>query len=230
MAFQMLAMTAQDRRGLHKPSLIAFGFLDFFLIILHAGIGWLVLSGHIERDHWPVLLNISRDWSLAEIAGYFKWAILIAVLLRAFFRSSERLFSALAFFFLITLLDDALQLHEQVGGWIVHLTGLHLSIGSKAFALGEIAIWLLLGLLGISVVAAAWRSTDDYLRAHVLPLLGFFAVLILFAVGVDLIHFAVPDYSAWGGIVGIMEDGGEMLIMTVMLSYGIIIARTYPVD
>ena len=37
--------------------------------------------------------------------------------------------------------------------------------------------------------------------------------------GVDLLHLLAPEKSVLGGLIGLVEDGGEMIFISLMLAY-----------
>lgn len=192
-------------------------FLDLLLIGLSASLGLAFLRGYVAE--WPDFWNIDRDWSAGEILNYLKWAALAAVFLTAYLRDRALIMLSLFAVVLILLADDSLQIHETLGPEIVRIFGLHFRFGLAAYTIGPMVIW---GALGIAVVALTWfgwRSATAELKRALLPVFGLFFGIVFFAIGVDAMHELIDMPKAMKGVFGIVEDGGEMLMLTAMLIY-----------
>lgn len=188
--------------------------LDVFLIGLSAVWGFAFLKEMIaiRPDFW----NIDRDWSAGEILNYIKWMILAFVFFTAYLRDKAMMMLSLGLVVLILLADDSLQLHETLGPNVVHAIGLQHSLGEKAYTLGSMVIWGGLGLVVLAITWMGWRTASASLRRQLYPVFGYFFAVVFCAVGIDAVHELFDFPKVIKGVLGILEDGGEMLFLTAM--------------
>ncbi|MFV0386880.1 hypothetical protein [Paracoccus sp. (in: a-proteobacteria)] len=66
-----------------------------------------------------------------------------------------------------------------------------------------------------------WLKADRLLRQKVFTLLMLFGAATFCAIGVDLFHTALPSFSVAAGLAGAAEEGGEMILMSAMVSYAV---------
>jgi hypothetical protein len=191
--------------------------LDLLLIAIHAGLGFAVMRGLVS--HWPDVLNIGRDWSAGEVIGYGKWIVIIGVLLAAWRRLGQPILAGLAGFFLLCLLDDSLQIHEQGAPWLVDRFDLYAVFGTLQGTAAEVMVWGALGVFALGSLGIGWIRSGPEDRRRALPALGLFGLVAFFAIGMDVAHAFTDDHSLAGGIVGILEDGGEMIALTLLLAF-----------
>ncbi|MDG1739068.1 MAG: hypothetical protein P8L68_18725 [Paracoccaceae bacterium] len=188
--------------------------LDTILIILSAAWGFAFLKEliAIRPDFW----NIDRDWSAGEVLNYIKWLILAFVFLSAYLRNKAVMMLSLFLVVLILLADDSLQLHETLGPNVVHAIGLQHTLGEKAYTFGSMVIWGGLGVVVLAITLFGWRTATVELRRQLYPVFAFFFAIIFCAVGIDAIHELFDFPKVIKGLLGILEDGGEMLFLTAM--------------
>ncbi len=168
---------------------------------------------------WPEILNIGFDWSLGEIFNYLKWFAAIVLLLVSYLKERIFLLLALTFFFIIVLADDALQLHERSALAIISILNLQFNNIDHAIILSERIFWAILGLAGLLPVWIGWVNASIKLKARVTPIAWFFAGVMITAIGVDALHSIAPAKTIIKGVLGIIEEGGEMLFITALVSY-----------
>ena len=188
--------------------------LDTILIVVSAVWGFAFLKEMIaiRPDFW----NIDRDWSAGEILNYIKWLILAFVFLTAFLRDRAVMMLSLFLVVLILLADDSLQLHETLGPNVVQAIGLQHTLGEKAYTIGSMVIWGGLGVVVLAITMFGWRSASSSLRKQLYPVFAYFFAIIFCAIGIDAIHELFDFPKVIKGVLGILEDGGEMLFLTAM--------------
>ena len=189
--------------------------LDVTLVLIYLVRGYMVVIGRLGEI--PHLLNVGRDWSLGEMIGYAKWIFLIAAMIVSYRREPNFIFLALALLFIVTLADDTLQLHETHNRWTTR-SGL---IERSDLALREVGYFATVGLAVAVPLLIGWFRADPPLRRKVAPLLLLFGAIAFCGIGVDFIHASLPDRSVGSGLAGAVEDGGEMIFLSLMFSYAI---------
>lgn len=211
----------------HSETTATLLVVDTLLITLHAGLGLLILAGAIFT--FPELIRIDRDWSLGEVFNYFKWVALTGISLALFSRQKSPIFLAIALICVVALLDDSLQLHEGFSGPLIDTLapGWNWPRGT-----GELVFMAVTGMLIAGPLIYGWRQASHKVREQIVPLLALFGGAIFCAGGIDFLHgqaTAVAPNSIKAGILGIIEDGGEMVFLSLMVSYAVgLLARSKP--
>jgi len=159
------------------------------------------------------------DGSYPEIYGYVKEAFLTLLFVAAYARTRQAVYLALALLFAICALDDSMALHEAMGRYLAATTGVSQSTGG-------LVGWSLLGSIPMLAIIAAYRRSDPTSRRHAEAALLAFAILLFFAVGMDLVHSVVEQYvSGFQTILTLLEDGGELLALTLLCTISLAIVR-----
>ncbi len=210
----MLRNFAATYHSFHKPSLFAFLGVNIFLISLTIILGVLAMNNGSRAIH--DFFNIGRDWSAAEIFGYLQWALMATIFFVARFKGGEVIFFWLGLALLFILSDDSLQIHEKMGWLGGALLGENNPLSS---AIGEIVFFAFAGALLFGPLLLVWIQTSKQVKGKIWPLAFLFLGLVFFGVGVDFLHFLAPETSWIGGLLLIAEDGGEMIILSLMASY-----------
>lgn len=200
-------------------------FLGAFLVADLAFIGAFVLYAYAEhygvRDS-PFHGNVNFsfvDGSYPEIYGYAKEALLTLLFVTVYARTRQVVYLALALLFAICALDDSLALHEAAGRLLAGTTGLSRSAG-------EFAGWCLLGSVPMLALVPAYRRSDITSRYHAEAVLLGFAILLFFAIGMDVVHAVVQRYiRGFQTVLTIVEDGGELLTLTLLCMVSLAINR-----
>ena len=191
------------------PLLVA----DAVLIVLHGGLGLLSMASALAI---PDILRIDRDWSLGEMLNYAKWLALAALSALLFRRQGQAIFLGVLILSLVALLDDSLQLHErfesaEVFGFVPVL---HLPRG-----MGELTFMALEGLAIAGTLAYGWIKAPRLVRRQVVPLLLLLGAAAFCAAPIDFLHLQAPPRSIVAGLLGILEDGGEMVFLSLAVGY-----------
>jgi hypothetical protein len=197
--------------------LTVFLAVDVLLIGVHAVLGYAAATGGLGS--WPEFWNIGRDSSAAELLNLLKWGIAIFACLAAYVRSRVPILLGLSVLFLICLLDDGLQLHERGSELLIEWWGLFRYFGHRQGIAGELIVWSILGTLALISLVISWRATERPERRQVLPIFVFFGAIVFCAVVLDVMHTMTESRSIIAGVVGMLEDGGEMVFLTLLLSY-----------
>lgn len=185
---------------------------DLALMALH-------VFNHFAPGEKNLMLAITVDASYGEAYQYLKelWAALLLALLAL--RTRQPVYLLWSALFLYLLADDALRFHEQAGLWIAARFELGDAFGLRADDLGELGfLGGLAGIIALAFITTSSRSSPDAAEASktFLALLGLIA---FFAVAVDMLHSLLRDTGLLGSFIGMIEDGGEMLAVSLAFWY-----------
>ncbi|QDG74938.1 hypothetical protein [Labrenzia sp. PHM005] len=201
-----------------QKTLVFFLSADLLFVFLHIVLGFMVMKGWVSI--WPDFFNIGRDWSAGEILNYIKWVLIIFTVMSIYLHRRVPVFLGLAIFFLIALFDDSLQLHERGATWLIENTPMYDLFGTDQGVAGELVIWTFLGILSVSCLAIGWIMSPPEECRRIVPVMLLFFGVVFCAVVLDVLHHKLPTpRSLFAGLLGILEDGGEMVMLTFLLAY-----------
>lgn len=195
--------------------------LLLLLLLFSADIAFIAL--HVLNALTPIfnnpLLNIEKDAGYSEILQYLKyfWASLVFMALCIKGRSWH--FMAWALVLLYLLADDSLGLHEQIGSFISNHIAFAPPWGLRPHDIGELICAMGTGLVLSGPLALAyWKGVAPFRKASIhLAQLAF--TLAFFGVVVDLLHMTVQSGWKLKFMLAIVEDGGEMLAVSIIFAY-----------
>lgn len=165
-----------------------------------------LLHGFHEQGLLPSrFFHIARDRGFGEIVQYLKFAAMIAVLARWRLRWPSRLATAWLILIAVMLVDDAVGIHEEVGGWLLSDPGARFH-GLRLKDLAEaIAFAALEGSAFLWIAVCHLRETPErrgfswWFAAALAPVV--FCGLVLDVVRAPMV-----------------ESAGEMISMTLLLA------------
>jgi hypothetical protein len=173
----------------------------------------------------PELLKVTHDASLPEDFNYLKWAVIVIAL--TWLAVRDRWLPPLlwAVVFVMILLDDSLQLHEWIGHEISDKSGLPSNSLLYADDLGEILVFVIMGLVVAALAATLFTQKGAAARVISLRFSLIMVGLGFFGVGVDAVHQMVAHLventtlaSLLPQILGLIEDGGEMIVGSIAVA------------
>jgi hypothetical protein len=192
---------------------------DLFFIFFH------IL--HLAPDEWlPFFSNnafaITEDLGIAEGFQYIQeyWVFLLLGFLAL--RKHKRELIGWSLLYGYFLCDDMFGIHERLGDFIAALIGsrfdsllfAHLEMDDIGEVIGILGIGLLFALLLIPTFLRLKPEARPVFRTLTWLLAG----LLFFGIGLDLLDRLV-DSHAIQEMFKLMEDGGEMLVMSVTCWY-----------
>lgn len=200
-----------SRRGLEllnrsqgiTRSLVPLILLDVLFVAVHA---FHVRYGTPGDGRWL----ISRDRGYPELYQYVKEATIVVVMVTLAVRYRGLLYGAWAVVFAYFLVDDSAEVHERLGDAVVESLSLDGVLAIDGRDLAQVMVSAAAGLVLLVLVVAAYRRDRSPARG----LTGWLAVLVL-----GLAFFGVvTDVIDAIDVLGITEDGGEMVMMSLMLA------------
>lgn len=189
---------------------------DTLLAIAHVSSG--LIFGKI-----PIALNVTLDWSLAECFGYVKLGGAVLLLWLAFRVSRIPVLLAFAIIFGVMVADDTMELHERLGHWAVHAFGLTGVADIRRQDIGELLAWGAMGGMLLPVFALGIIRTRPEDRVIAVRFTICAALLVFFAVGVDVMHetacAVLSGLPQCSHVFGLVEDGGEMIVQSLIFAH-----------
>ena len=142
-------------------------------------------------------------------------------------------YGAWAFALTVLVLDDSLQWHEAGGAWLDRSVALPDPPGLRPSDVGELLTWAVLGTTVLLVLWLASRRSRGPVRRDSWCLAWLVLFLMVFAVGVDMVHVAIPAVTSSAAVerlVSWTEAAGELAGMAGLLAYAVHIARRERTD
>lgn len=200
-------------RKLHEP-----GPTMFVLLLLSADAAFIVLHITITiLNPDPSLCSVSGVCVYMDVYRVVKlfWVvILLAYICRLTGQSS---YASWIFAFTCFVLDDALHLHQRLGARIAEAVDTYLSpslhFQPRSF---QLALLAFAGILIMGTVACAYVKGAREFRKMSNDIFLFLAALGFFGLIVDVA--TVLKLQVLVGL-GIVEDGGEMVVVSLILWY-----------
>lgn len=214
----MVLSTVQPRSVAGNVLTVLLTF-DAFLILAY---GVAKTAEMAEIATTPLSLVLGDAASLGSIAVYAK-LLAIVVVARVLSRWIERQgYGYIAFLFGVLFIDDYFELHEKLGKWGVSTFASVTPPGLRPQDVGELVFFTGLLVLAIVLFAVAWRLARGVERDVLKWIIALVVALGYCGVFMDMVHVAVEDVpgllgAALRGAAGILEDGGEMVVLSLIL-------------
>ena len=186
---------------------------DLIFILIHI-VHQLDLLGMLSKE----LLSLAVDGSYAEVYQYIKeyWIILLLLLIGT--NRKSNLYFAWALLFFYFLLDDSLQIHEILGQYSAIQFNFQDKFNLRSQDFGELVVSLFVGIILFSIIGAFHYKSSTREKKRSKSLFFLVLILILFGIGVDMIDSMIP-ITFWKAIFALIEDAGEMIVMSIILRY-----------
>jgi hypothetical protein len=200
---------------------------EFLLLLICADILFIILHGFHKFSGYIQIFSIFKksafsldaDFGVAESFQYVKELWIIVLMTRAFIRRFEPFYLSWALLFGCMLLDDMLLIHERFGETVTHYFGYEPALHLRAQDFGELTIYAVFGFLILAVIAVSYFRSPIERRRICKNLALMIAALALFGVIFDMVQVMVDHHRIWRNVFIVVEDGGEMLIMSLICWY-----------
>ncbi|MDT0691485.1 hypothetical protein RM549_16955 [Salegentibacter sp. F188] len=164
------------------------------------------------------LFSLKEDMGYAEIYGYFKWLGIVILLISLSKNLDNRRYLSWGLLFAYLLCDDAFSIHEKLGYHIS--TFLEITfLGLNQQDSGELVFFAVIGTIITGWLLYNYIMGGKIFRKFSIHLFLLFAVLIFFGVCVDITGTLLRPYPGIYPLVGIIEDGGELVTASFILVY-----------
>lgn len=164
------------------------------------------------------MFSLEFDRGYPEMFQYIKlfWISLIFVYMGI---RKNRAYFVWACFFGYLLLDDALSYHEYFGAALAEGMSWSSALRLRSVDFGEIVYALLVAAIFFVAIGLAYRKNAIEFRQVSRQLFFLIAALAFFGIAIDMIHIMVSNIPYVYGFVGMVEDGGEMIVVSLILCY-----------
>jgi hypothetical protein len=135
------------------------------------------------------------------------------------------IWAGFAALFLAALADDEMRLHENKGAWLAEKLRFPEGVlGLRANDLGEMFVWGLLAAVPLAVLVFFYRRSDRWTRRAGIGLAVLVAGYVFFGGVVDQLHVLFLG-GPLENAVGTIEDGGELVVLSLTLAYVVALHR-----
>ena len=199
----------------------------FLLLLISADLAFIVLHLVNVETGWlrGVPISLEADGGLPETYQYIKTFWIALSMASTFWRTRVGLYGAWAVVFSFLLIDDAGQIHERVGKWLGRSYQLPVAFGLRPEDIGEQLFAALVGASMLALVGfASWRGSGQS-KSVSRDILCLVVALAFVGVAVDALHvIAYVHRSLLAQVLLVIEDGGEMLVISALTAYAFHVA------
>ncbi len=191
---------------------------DAFFVIIHLALVFTPLSAGNE-------FYLDVDGGYAEWFQYLKLLGTVWLLAALVKGQRQPLYFVWLALFAFLLLDDALRLHETAGLWLANVTGLPSLAGLRPRDVGELFFAGLVALGLLTWLVLAYQGSNGHFggtqcqraRQFSLVLILSLCLLGVVGVGLDMLEQMVTGWPTLHELLIALEDGGELVVVSVMV-------------
>lgn len=180
---------------------------DFAFIFLH----FLWRAAPISND----LFSLQRDRGYAEFYQYIKEFWIIVLLLSICIRTRATGYIVWIVLFGYLLYDDALQVHETLGKYLAARLDIVPLLNLRAQDIGQLLVAAMSCMLLLTLLSWFYARGSDTFKQSTRHLLLLLFTIAFFGVFVDMLHSALKMGGKVNFVLGVVEDGGEMVAMSI---------------
>ena len=187
---------------------------DLSFIILHV----IHYSSDFLNDiNW----SIAKDQGYAEFFQYIKEGWIVITLLLCWIKTYAFFYLSWMVLFLYALLDDSFEIHEWVGLDLAIFFNFQPAYGLRGVDFGELLVSMIAYSLIFALVGISYYRSNPEGRKVSNNLLFLVAALAFFGLVLDMVDILVLQFENRMLTLysQIAEDGGEMVVMSVILYY-----------
>lgn len=209
----------QTQRQVFPSFYLAFCLLATDLIFIGIHCIWLLIPSISNYN-----LSIEADQGYAEVFQYVKLFWIVLNFISICYFEIRRSYLTWAALFTYLLFDDSLSLHESVGAGIATVLPFESAIYLSANDVGELLVSLTAFLIFAASFIAVYRKSSKQFKRDSRNLFLMLVALAFLGIGVDMVHAGFAHIPGELGdklfnLAGILEDGGEMVVISVICYY-----------
>jgi hypothetical protein len=201
--------------------------LALLVLLVSADLAFILLHQLNVETQWlrGVPTSLEAEFGLPESFQYIKAFWIVVSMGIAFAITRTRVYASWAVVFAFFLFDDSLKIHERVGTWLGRRHGLPSAFGLRPDDTGEMIVAAVMGVSMLALVGLALRRGCEQSTRIARDVLLLVVALAIPAVVVDQLHVvAYVQRSLWAQVLLIVEDGGEMIVMSALTAYAFHVA------
>ena len=196
------------------------------LLTIDAAFVVLSLLRHSAGPVASPMFALTEDGGFPEFFQYAKWAGIAAFMFAIAHIRRSRGFRVWGLFAVFLLVDDAATLHERGGDLMRAWQPFNPPFGLRLDDVGELAVAAVAGLFFLGLLLREYRRSDETFRLATQDFAVLVAVLAVVGVGIDMLHVMWSPEGRMNLALTVVEDGGEMIVASVMCWYAGTIARS----
>lgn len=172
--------------------------------------------------------SLTRDRGYAEVFQYIKeyWLIILFAFLAI--KHNYKIYSGWVFLATYLLLDDALEIHENLGGIIAERLNYIYLFNFRPQDYGELTVFGIVGVVFFLWISLNYRWGNSRERKVFRHLIGILLGFALFGIAIDAIHAFLDQYVFWNSTLAVVEDGGEHIVMSILVCYVFSVVTNFP--
>jgi hypothetical protein len=187
--------------------------VDLIFILAHAMHAW---SPWMNGSHF----SLESESGMAAQYQYIKQVWLSVCLALALLQTRRTAFFGWGLIFAFLLLDDILMIHERSGRLLAGTLGFPALFGLRPQDLGEVVMAAAIGCVAIALVVVVYHRGEEQSRQLSTDLMLLLVALAVFGVFFDVLHtLAFFRAPALAQAFSLIEDGGEMLVVSLITAY-----------
>ncbi|QXP50769.1 hypothetical protein H0I25_03670 [Cellulophaga sp. HaHa_2_95] len=194
-------------------------FLKVLLLIdVMFVVGHLIVVTLFQSEPSTLLLD-AKGLGYPELFQYVKYSLVIAFSTYIVFAKKRYSYLPFIGLFIVLLLDDVFQIHSKASYFFAYRLKLHTLFGLKAVMYGQLVYIILLGSLSIILFRLFYRRTTINTKKTFTDIFILLVLFLFFGVGIDIIHQLFLNTPKIGSLLTILEEGGEMISLSVLVWY-----------
>ena len=193
--------------------------MDIIFVLGHAIVIYLIFI-RVEFD-WSIsnMFMVDYDGGYPEIFQYIKYISIIIAIIYILYQKKEYNYFSWLLLFTLLFFDDALSFHEQFGGFAAERFNYKPMFGLRAQDLGELTYIALFGPLVLLALVLGYLNGNGKYKKTNLDLVLLFSLFLFFGIVIDMLHVLFGDNRYTKLIMVLLEDGGEMLALSLLSWY-----------
>lgn len=197
----------------YRSTLTVLIAIDLVLIGLHIAMPWVPTLQGDRR------FSIETDRGFSEMFQAGKWAAICALLLVSGARMRYWGYAAWALLFAYLLVDDWRSVHERWGLALSRAWTLPTPPFIRPADVGELLVSAAAATALLPGIALGWWCGTAAYRQACADLVSLLLLLVVFGIGVDMLHVAVMHLPGPKEVLAVVEDGGELLVASAIVAY-----------
>lgn len=167
----------------------------------------------------PYFLMVNTDGGIAEYFQYLKYLTVMGTVIYIMIKTKELYYFFWLILFTLLLFDDALELHERIGSYFVVHFDYNSIFGLRPQDLGELTYASIVGFCLFIIFLLSYKYSNNKFKKASLDIGLLFGILLVFGIGVDMLHGVFNQNKYVNFVLVLIEDGGEMFAMSMICWY-----------